>query len=313
MKKITFLFLLMLTITVSNAQETISFEAPTYSLGDVYGQNGWVTTGDGAGGFIANQVISDEQASDGTYSLKIVPEGAFGGQQNPIVGAFYDYATPVSYVDAVFSADLYLDTFDSSTTSDFIFGFVNLTDGAFVTYVRFTYTGDISILADDGTGTSTIILDDTLVDWTPLTWFNLRVEFTTGGGIEVFIDDTSIYTGLVATPNTDIEQFRFSHDNYGGFAHMDNFRTNDEALSVDEFALNSFSHFYDNDTKELKLNSPQNDLNNLEIYDILGKLVVNNKISGNENTTELSTLNDGVYLAKVITKKGTKTFKFIKS
>ncbi|MFD2915570.1 T9SS type A sorting domain-containing protein [Psychroserpens luteus] len=313
MKKITLLFLMLLAFTFGNAQETISFEAPAYTLGDVYGQNGWTTTGDGAGGFITNQVISDEQSSDGSYSVKIVPEAAFGGQDAPVVGAFYDYATPVSYVDAVFSADLYLDTFDSSTTSDFIFGFVNLTDGAYITYVRFTYTGDISVLADDGTGTDTIILDDTLTDWTPLTWFNLRTEFTAGGGIEVFIDDVSIYTGLVATPNSDVEQFRFSHDNYGGFAHMDNFRTNDEELSIAEFDLNSFTHFYNNNTKQLKLNSPQNNLNNVEIYDVLGKRVINKNMSGNEDSIELSTLKNGIYLARVNTENGTKTIKFIKS
>lgn len=313
MKKITLLLVAMLLSIATYSQQTISFESSEgYTLGDVNAQNGWVTTGTGPGTFIENQVISDEQSSDGTYSLKIVQETAFAGQDSPIVGAFYNYAAVVPHMTATFSADMFIDTFDSADTSDYIFGLVNLTDGVFLTYIRFTFEGNIAVLVDDGTGTGTIDIIDTESDWTALTWFNVRIELN-DNAIEFFIDDTSIYQGIVATPDTDIEQVRFSHDNFLGFAHIDNFRTNDEDLSVDEFAADSFSHFYNTDLNTLNLVSPNNVLSSVEIFDVLGKRILSNPISGNEASIDVSSFKDGIYLARVSTETGIKTVKFIKS
>ncbi len=313
MKKITLLLVAMLLSIATYSQQTISFESSEgFTLGDVNAQNGWVTTGTGPGTFIENQVISDEQSSDGTYSLKIVQETAFAGQDSPIVGAFYNYAAAVPHMTATLSADMFIDTFDSADTSDYIFGLVNLTDGVFLTYIRFTFEGNIAVLVDDGTGTGTIDIIDTESDWTALTWFNVRIELN-DNAIEFFIDDTSIYQGIVATPDTDIEQVRFSHDNFLGFAHIDNFRTNDEDLSVDEFAADSFSHFYNTDLNTLNLVSPNNVLSSVEIFDVLGKRILSNPISGNEASIDVSSFKDGIYLARVSTETGIKTVKFIKS
>lgn len=313
MKKITLLAAAMLLSLATYAQQTISFEASEgYTLGDINAQNGWTTTGTGPGTFIANQVVSDEQSSDGTLSLKIVQETAFPGQSNPIVGAFYDYAAAVPFTTATFSADMNIDAFDSANTSDFIFGLVNVTDGAFITYIRFTFEGNINVLVDDGTGTDTVILDDTMVDWTPLTWFNVRMELN-NNNIEFFIDDTSIYSGIVATPDTDIEQVRFAHDNFSGFAYIDNFRTNDEDLSVADFGTEAFSHFYDSDSKILNLDSPNTTLASIEIFDVLGKRVLNNVLTGNEASLNVSSFKNGMYLARISTTTGIKTVKFIKS
>lgn len=312
MKKITLLCLLFLAFTFGYAQQTISFEAPDYALGDINAQNGWSTTGTGPGTFIENQVISNEQASDGTAALKIVQETAFAGQDNPIVGAFYDYATAVPYTMATFSADMNIDTFDSADTSDYIFGLVNLTDGVFIAYIRFTFEGNITVLVDDGTGTGTIDLIDTNADWTPLTWFNVRMELN-NNAIEFFIDNTSIYQGVIATPDTDIEQVRFAHDNFLGFAYVDNFRTNDEDLSVNDFTSDSFSHYFDVNSKTLNLSSSTNLLNSVEIYDVLGKSVLNTGLSGNEAAIDVSSFKDGIYLARITTNTGVKTIKFVKS
>ncbi|WP_179354252.1 T9SS type A sorting domain-containing protein [Winogradskyella vidalii] len=313
MKKITLLFICAVLSLNLTAQETISFESTEgYTLGDINTQNGWVSTGDGAGGFVTNQVVSDEQASDGSYSLKITTESAFGGQESPIVGGFYDYSTPVSYVDAVFSTDLYIDTFDSSTTSDYMLGFINLTDGVFITYINFSYTGDINILADDGAGT--VILDDTLTDWTPLTWFNVRMELTTGGAVEIFIDNVSIYTGTVATPDADIEHVRFVHDNFAGFAYLDNFRTNDEpTASVNEFDSSSLTHYYDKNSETFNLESSNSPITNIEIYSIQGKRVISQPLSNTTESINTASLADGVYLAKVTIDGNSETIKFIKN
>jgi len=307
MKKITLLFLFVLTAYGLSAQETISFESSEgYSLGDVNGQNGWETTGTGPGTFIENQVISDEQSSDGSFSLKIVQEVAFPGQSAPIVGGFYEYSTAVPYSNAVFSADMYIDTFNPNT-SDFIFGLVNITNEVFISYIRFSFEGDIIVLVEDSTGT--IILDDTMQDWTPLTWFNVRMELT-NNNIEFFIDDVSIYSGTVASPNLDIEQVNFAHDNFEGFAYIDNFRTNDEPLSTFDFSTANFDYYVDNNNY---LNLSANEqIDNVSLHNLLGQQVLSQKLSAQDEQINLSALSSGVYLAKVQIKGATKTFKIMK-
>jgi hypothetical protein len=310
MKKITLLITCMLFSILAYSQQTISFEATEgYTAGNINAQNGWVTTGSGPGTFIENQIVTSEQASDGTNSLKIDTESAFPGQDSPFVGAFYNYATAIPYANAVFSADMYIDTFDSSTTSDYLFGALNTTDGFFITFIRFTYEGDIIVLVNDGTDA---VIEDTLVDWTPLTWFNVRMELT-NNVVEFFIDDISIYQGDVATPNLDIEQVRFAHDNYAGFAHIDNFRTNDEPLSVENFGNNQFTHFFDKNTKTLNLESSEQPMTSIEIYSILGQSVISKSLSNTTESIDLSSINEGVYLAKVTINGNSKTIKFFKN
>ncbi len=307
MKKITLLALILfLSFVTGNAQETISFEAPIYSLGDIHAQNGWTTTGDGSGGFITNQVVTDEFSTEGTFGLKIDIESAFPGQSSPFVGATYTYGTPIAYETAVISADLNMSE-QSGTSSDFRIALINDDTGNFITWIRFTFEGDIIVLLDDGAGT--LIAPDTLTDWVANTTYNVKIEIT-GTTANFFIDDVSIFSGIIAADET-IGRVLFSHDNFGGFAYVDNFRTNDEELSLTEFEPNNFTKFYDNHSKVLNLNSPQNKLSNIEIYDVLGKRFMNKKIIGNKDSIDLSSLTKGIYLAKVKTEKGLKTFKFL--
>jgi len=308
MKKITLLFLMLLAFTFGNAQETISFESPGYTLGNINAQNGWVTTGDGAGGFIANQVVTDELSTDGTASFKIVQETAFGGQTSAIVGGFYNYAVPVTQEGSIFSADMNL-TQQDANSSNFLFGLVNLTAGSFITWIEFDFGGNIFVLVDDGLGT--VVRNDTGTAWSIDTWYNLRMEIA-GSIVTFFVDDIEISTGTVIITDA-VEQVRFSHDNFAGSAYIDNFRTNDEDLSVSEFDSNSFTHFYNKDLKQLKLTSPQNNFDGIEIYDVLGKRVLNQSLNGNESTIQLASIKSGVYIARITTEKGSQTIKFIKN
>ena len=309
MKKITFSFLICFLSILSYSQGTISFEASEgYSSGNINAQNGWVTTGCGTGCYIQNQVISSDYATDGVNSLKIVQETAFSGQSSPIVGAFYNYSSPVPNTMATFSADFYIDTFDSSTTSDYIFGLVNVTAGQFRTYVRFTFQGNISVLAGDGLGGAT--LADSGTDWTPLTWFNVRIELD-GTNVEVFVNNASIYSGLAATAGS-VEQVRFAHDNYVGFAYIDNFRTNDEQLSVSEFELKQLKHFYDTTSDVLTVSSSDSNIENIRIFNVLGQQVLITKSNDASESIDLSNLKNGIYIVNVSIENRSESFKFVK-
>ena len=113
--------------------------------------------------------------------------------------------------------------------------------------------------------------------------------------------------------NFNFTTFRFVHDNFGGDGYIDNVRINDEALSVSEFTFNAFTHSYDRNLKTLNLNSPQNVFKSIEIFDVLGKRAINMGLSGNEQSIDLSTFANGVYLARVTTEAGIRTIKFVKN
>jgi hypothetical protein len=310
MKKITLVLFTFLAFQWGNAQQTISFEtSESYTLGNINAQNSWATTGTGPGTFIANQVITTESATDGTNSLKITQETAFPGQMNPVVGAFYNYAALIPGSNAVFSADMFISQQDANS-SDFIFGLVNTVAGSFRTYVRFTFEGNIVVLAVDGLGT--VVLDDTDVDWSPNTWYNVKIELV-ANTISISLDGTVIYTGIPATAG-DVNQVRFAHDNFEGFAYIDNFRTNDEpTASVDEFENNTFKHFYNKDTDVLTMTSSTLAFDNVELYNLLGQQVLNRSLSQTNETVNMASLEDGIYLAKVSIQGRTQTVKILKN
>lgn len=309
MKKITLLFISLLVFQLGNAQQTISFETSEgYTAGNINTQNGWTTTGSGPGTFVENQVVSSESATTGTNSLKLTQETAFPGQSSPIVGAFYNYATPVPNTAAVFSADYFISQQDADS-SNFIFGLVNLTAGVFVARFEFDFQGNIFVLDLDGTGQ--VVRLDTATAWSANTWYNIRMEIS-GTTITYFVDNVQIHQGQL-TSNNAIEQVRFSHDNFEGFAYVDNFRTNDEPTAgVDEFDTDVFSHFYDKNSDILTLESSMSSLSNVQMYNILGQEVLNKGLSQPREALNLSGFEDGVYIVRATINDQTTSFKFLK-
>ena len=311
MKKITLAFLTLLAFQFGNAQQTISFEASEgYTNGDINGQNGWVTTGDGSGGFVFNQVVSSDYATDGTNSFKIAQDDRFGWQENsPIVGGFYNYTTPVPFATAVFSGDIYIDDVIGNA-SDYRFGTVSLTAQFFTSILEIGFDGSFAVLANGA------FVDLVGVTWTPQTWFNVRIEFT-ATTLTYFINDVQVNQAALGTNQLHaIEQVRFTHDNYSasGFGYLDNFRTNNEpTASVNEFNSNNFSHSYNKDSDVLTIESSTLTFNNIQVYNLLGQEVVNKNLSQTTESINLSGLQDGVYLAKVMIEGQVKTLKFLKN
>jgi hypothetical protein len=84
-------------------------------------------------------------------------------------------------------------------------------------------------------------------------------------------------------------------------------------LSVDAIASKSFDYNYNKSLESLILASTISPLNNIEVFDVLGKRIINLTLSGNSGTVNLSSLTDGIYIARVNTEKGTRTFKFVKN
>ncbi len=91
------------------------------------------------------------------------------------------------------------------------------------------------------------------------------------------------------------------------------FCNEDEALSIDEVENeNSVSYFYNTDTNVLTLSSSTVAFNNIELYSILGKSVLNQKLSQTNETLNLTHLTDGIYIGKMSIEGRTQTIKFLK-
>ena len=87
----------------------------------------------------------------------------------------------------------------------------------------------------------------------------------------------------------------------------------ESTLSVEEFDQNVFTYFYDKDTKLLKLESSTQALDNIELYNILGQTVIQERLSQTNEFIEMKSLKDGIYLAKVSIQGQSKTFKILKN
>ncbi|GAA0749247.1 MULTISPECIES: T9SS type A sorting domain-containing protein [Gaetbulibacter] len=86
----------------------------------------------------------------------------------------------------------------------------------------------------------------------------------------------------------------------------------DPTASIDEVTNDTFSHFYNKDTDVLTLESSSTPLEHVEIFNILGQQVINNNLSLNRETINMSDLKDGIYLTKVTINGNTKTIKVLK-
>lgn len=97
------------------------------------------------------------------------------------------------------------------------------------------------------------------------------------------------------------------------FISIDDVTVNAAVLSVDEFDRNSFTHSYDKTIKTLNLESSNSAITGIEIYSLLGQNVISKSLTNTTESIDVSSLNDGVYLAKVNINGFSKTIKFIKN
>ena len=83
----------------------------------------------------------------------------------------------------------------------------------------------------------------------------------------------------------------------------------DNTMSVNDFETNQLTHYTNNGMLVIDAEAQ---LENVEIYSILGKKVGSEILNGNSANINIAHLQKGVYLAKVSAEGQTKTFKFIK-
>ena len=291
------------------AQQLISFETSEgYTVGNIDGQQGWTTTGTGAGNpNVANQTVSTEDFVAGSQSLKITKETAFPGQTNPIVGAFKQIGSSIPYNNFVLSFDI---KFTEQTANSSLYEFQTVgagpTGGVYVIRLRFTETGTILAAQTVGTASS---FETTTGTWVPNTWYRVKVEGN-ATGLTYYLNGTQIFSGAFFQEYP-FTEMRFVHDNFAGSAFIDRIAINNEAsLSTrDVVELNNVVSIYPNPASEVLNIKTKDRIKSAAIYDMSGKKI---NVSVKDSQIDVSALQNGNYIITVQTDKGEFTEKFIK-
>lgn len=91
---------------------------------------------------------------------------------------------------------------------------------------------------------------------------------------------------------------------------MDDFLVETTTLSVDDNAFVGFDYFIDASNR-LNL-SANRAMDNIQLYNVLGQEVVNQRLSSNNELVNISALTSGVYVARISIEGQNKTFKIVK-
>ena len=108
---------------------------------------------------------------------------------------------------------------------------------------------------------------------------------------------------------SDLVQFVITTDL--GTVYYDNLYLHNNNLSTNDFATNSFRAFPNPTNGDWNI-SASTVINKIAVYDILGKHVVSLAPNANEAVIDASSLNSGIYFAKIEGNNGSKTVKLIK-
>ncbi|MEH1007356.1 T9SS type A sorting domain-containing protein [Winogradskyella sp. ECml5-4] len=289
------------------SQETISFEtSESYTLGTLNNQNGWEVTESGDGAFLQNQVVSDEEASDGVYAFKNSYEPSFNPQFYSIFGAAKNFDAPKLFEDFTFSYDVKVTESDGSDFEMTLFGIDANDDFVPVAGVIMEYRGSIYAIDDINYGT----VDLEGADWTPNTWLHVKIEVT-ATELKYYLNDVLVHTRSNFT-SVDIVGFNMLHNNYGGDAYYDNFSFETGTLGVDDVADSSTLRIYPNPvTDELQITGIQREqIAQVSVYNLNGQQLMERT---SVDALDVSRLSGGVYMLTIVTTDGkTHTDKLLK-
>ncbi|NBL63586.1 T9SS type A sorting domain-containing protein [Flavobacterium sp. NST-5] len=302
------LYILALSIasTTIFAQQTISFEqSEGYELATIHGQNGWTVT-EGVDGLILNQVISNEQASAGTFSFKNAYESAYGDQFAPIIGAERTFIQPVPSQNFTISYDVRV---SQQGLSDFEFTLYTVVQDDFGDYfapiagVGIENRGYIYLIKNENYG-----FDYANETWTPNQWINIKIEITTTE-VKYYINNALSHT-IPVFLQSPVYGFNMLHNNYGANAYYDNIVITSDNLSIKPFENTEVSIYPNPTSGEISVQLPQNEkVSELSIYNMMGQKVA----VKNQENFDVSHLTSGTYFLQITTEEGNIiTKKFLK-
>lgn len=294
-----------ITSSLTFAQQTISFESSEgYTLGTIHGQNGWEVT-EGSDGLIQNQVITNSESSEGTFSFKNANEPSFGDQWFPIFGAVKTFATPLDHTNLTFSYDVKA---SAKLGADFELVLYSINaDDEFtpVAGIGIENRGYIYVIKDENYG-----FDYAEAEWTPNTWVNIKIELS-ATQIKYYVNNV-LQNTFAKFNQLDVLGFNMLHNNYGNDAYYDNFVITSGDLSVNPFQENSVA-VYPNPAKDvISISTPnESEITTVSVYNVAGQEVLKTNQTKNINVSQFPS---GAYFLKATSSNGsTMTKKIIKN
>lgn len=291
--------LLALFSVATFAQQTISFEeSEGYSLGTIHQQNGWEVTEAASSGFVTNQTISDEQASEDTFSFKNGYEPTFDWQFYPIFGTTKLFETPADFSNFTISYDVLVSALNGS---DFEFTLFADNDMP-VAGVGMDFVGEIYLITDEDYGH---VYAETTYEANE--WVNVRIEVTTEE-IKYYINNVLEATTPTFT-QSEIIGFNMLHNNFEFDAYYDNFVITTNALSTSDRQLSNLAIYPNPANNVISISTPENtEISDVAIFDLLSKKVLSSTQTQNINISDLA---PGTYLLKASTINGSSITKKI--
>jgi len=298
MKKITLLLgLLFIGVYNSNAQQLISFEASEgFSLGEINGQNGWMSNPN----YTSFVTVVDTQSTNGTSSLFFSSDPNGPVPNNGITGTGIN---GFNFGDITFTADIFVES--GPSPSEFNIILQSLSQNALTSRVVFF---DGSIILVDSIPEPQFVNAGT---FTQDVWFEFKIvhDFI-AGTIEYFVDDTLFYSGSVVNGTGIEEMLLFSSFNQTGF-YIDNINFTPNNLSSEEFNTISLKAYPNPASEKLFLTSKNNvSINSVKVFDLSGR--EHRVFLNDDNSINVDYLSSGMYVLRVKTANGIQKLKFIK-
>jgi hypothetical protein len=216
--------------------------------------------------------------------------------------AAYALTAGVAYTDFPTDATNYSATLSNQTAPTTCFGFV----GGDVWYsVEVPSTGNITIETGDATngdsGVDTVITAYT-GDCNSLTQVGCDDDSALTGAYSLLA-----LTGLTPGDLLYVRVYEYNNDNFGNFA----ISAYDGTLATNEFDNSAFS-YYPNPVKNTLNLSYKNAISAVEVYNVVGQVVMSAQYNANQVQVDLATLANGAYLVKITANNEVKTIKVIK-
>lgn len=131
------------------------------------------------------------------------------------------------------------------------------------------------------------------------------------GGAATWVTRTLNLSALAG--NTVYIAFRHHASSNQYNINIDDVAVTTSALSIEDFNDENFNYYYDNDSKTLNLSSTNKPISSIEIFSILGQNVMHKKSSQTSEILDMSSLTNGIYIARIVIDGSDKSIKFIKS
>lgn len=299
MKSILLVVVALVFAGTVHSQNT-SFEADEgYSLGEINDQNGWEVIS-----FFTNIfTVSDEQASEGEYALKLgidednlIPDGSITGPTRVISDEVPE--SPDSYE---VSADLYFTSTETAHSEIDFYVYGAAGTEAMPGSIMALSDGIVRIieLADLTTATEVEVSNDVF------THLSVQFDFVDQQTL-YYVNDELVYTGDIHLSKVTAYGFLTTGKTVG---YVDNITTSEPNLGITDIEGNQFSHYVSQN--QLLLKSPSV-MDRVAIYNIAGQQILSESINSTDGNIEIETLAPGVYLAQISFQGETKSFKFIR-